>query len=290
MPYILHIPEEEYHARQEWSNSQVKMLPSQPELFFQQHVEKSEPQPKAGKAAELGSALHGVILEGKEPPIIPREVLNAQGHRKGQAWKNYAAEHPGPLLTEAEARPLVKMIESVRSTPGAMELLDNDNAVYSEVSLFTKHSSGLDLRCRLDRVVESSRGIIVPDLKTTLVNPHSRFSWSKVVYDRAYHRQGAWYKEAAEELIGHVYRWCWVVVQNEPPYSCKVWELAPLAMEMGHDENEEALEELAYRLDKQAWHPRDYGKAGVIDLPPYAYTGHAARQPFMIEQGEDNEQ
>jgi len=277
MSQPLHITAAEYHARPEWSCSQVKKLPGEPELFNQYYVEKSEIEPAAAKAAELGHSLHSVVLEGESIPLIPIDVLNAQGHRKGAAWKEYEASHPGPLLTAAEARPLMKMIEAVQNTPQAATLLQEDVALETEVSFVQRHeATGLPLRCRVDRIVENSAGLVVCDLKTFRGNPHSRRAFGREMYNRGYHRQVAWYVRAVEEAMGPVLCWCWVVVQNEPPYSCKVWEIDPQAMELGHDENEEALAELAKRLETYNWRPANHDRVGVVNVPQYAYAARAA--------------
>ncbi len=284
---ILHITAAEYHARPEWSNSQVKKLPGLPELFNQYYVERSEIEAAAGKAAELGHALHSVVLEGESIPLIPIDVLNAEGHRKGAPWKKYKAAHPGPLLTAAEARPLMKMVESVQQTPKAIDLLRKEVAIETEVSFVQKHAAtGLDLRCRVDRIVENTAGLVVCDLKTFRGNPHNRRAFGKEIYNRGYHRQAAWYVRAVEEAMGPVLCWCCVVVQNEPPYSCKVWEIDPQAMELGHDENEEALAELAKRLETNNWKPSNHDRVGVVDLPQWAYAAHAARAPVIEHEGE----
>jgi len=261
----------EYHARPEWSNSQLKLLPQKPELFYGRFITKQFPPP-AGKSLDVGTIVHSVLLEGGGVPVIPADVLNAQGHRKGKDWLAYKAEHEGePLLTLAEAAPLIRMTWNAAAEPRAAALLAAEGPVEHSI-VWTDAESGLLRRARPDKIVESDEGRLLLDVKTTQCDPTSEREWANEVAKYQYHRQAAWYWDAVEAFYGkEPAARCFIVLGNTPPYSCVVRELAGRAIELGRQENRAALLDLAGRLQTNNWYPRGYGHVQVCDLPQWKY-------------------
>lgn len=261
----------EYHAeRDSWSHSQAEdLIQKGPTYFRGRHITGEFPREEK-KAFDFGTVVHSVLLG--DPAcwrMIPADVLNAQGHRKGKAWLDYKAENQGlPMLTEEEGKPTRRMVASVKANPAAMHFLDADGPC--ETSIKWRDRSGLWLRARLDKLAMLEKTIPV-DIKTTRRLTKEKFAYD--VMNIGYHRQGAWYDDGAIRLdwTEGIDTFVLIAVQSIPPYDCHVYELHANALARGYAENRKAIDELADRLDKDYWHPADHGQVITLDLPRKAY-------------------
>lgn len=281
------MPAAEYHARLEYSQSQVKLLPKEPERFYNQHVVKPPAlrQPPT-RAMELGTILHRLILEDESLNVIPAEVLNRDGYRMGKAYRQWKADtircgkalclewadYPGcEWVTPREAADLVGMQEALNQEPVASQILAASGDV--ELSLFWSDPvSVLPLRARLDKVSAGAKGGLVTDLKSTHVDPFNEWEIEKHILRLQYHRQAAWYLDAASAYYGEPIKDFWLVfAQSEFPYRVSVVPLHEDAIERGRTENRLALADLRKRLDTDDWKPARHGRYGKIGLPAWYY-------------------
>ncbi len=73
--------------------------------FHKRHIERSLPF-EPSKSMELGTALHLALLEPDELHdvvlLIPDEVLNKDGHKKGNPWHYFQKANPGRILLKAD--------------------------------------------------------------------------------------------------------------------------------------------------------------------------------------------
>ena len=259
----------EYLSRPGWSNSAIKYIPDSPQEFHDRFIAKIDAD-EVTDAKKLGTALHSVLLEGKPVPVIPRDVLNADGHRKGKAWLEYRDEHAGEtLLTESEAEPIKRMVQSVYEHPQARRLLESPGPI--EHSIFwTDGVTGLPLKMRLDKLAEFGDERVLVDVKTA-AEVDAR-SFAKAATRLKYYRQVAWYYEGIYAETGYMPDgFCFIAVKNSPPYNCEVYELAESAIELGRQQNRAALDDLKRRLDSGDWHSPSWNTISVLDLEAYAY-------------------
>jgi hypothetical protein len=259
---------EEYLAAAGYSNSMLKLLPDSPEEFYRRHI-TGEDVFAPSASMMLGTALHSVLLENAPLPIIPREVLNVDGHRKGKAWLEFKEAHGGLLMTEQEALPLKRMVESVRNHPKARWLLDADGDV--EQSLFwTDDHTGLPLKMRYDRLSRFGAQVVLCDIKTAADVDARSFRRAATTFQ--YHRQAAFYCDGIELTTGD---WpegfCFVTVRNAPPYNCEVYELVDSAIQLGRQQNRAAIDDLARRLASNDWYSDTHGTIQVLDVEAWAY-------------------
>jgi hypothetical protein len=103
---------------------------------------------------------------------------------------------------------------------------------------------------RLDRLIVR-RGSLVADLKST--NDPSPDGFSRSIYNFGYHRQAAFYCNAAQALLGSLPRFAFIVVRNEPPYEVAVYELEPEAIAIGQHEIRESLRALSRAMATGEW-------------------------------------
>ena len=118
---------EEYHARREWSHSQIEDLYTSPPLFHGRHITGEYPR-KASSDFDAGTVAHMLLTSPAEQSelvaIIPRKVLASNGARSGNAWKEWRAEQGGKIcMKPAEFEPVRQMIRNVHADPIAADLL-----------------------------------------------------------------------------------------------------------------------------------------------------------------------
>ncbi len=263
---------EEYHACDEWSRSQhCDLLDSAP-LFEGKHISHIYP-PEKKKAWDTGTVAHACLLEPRGVDgvvrVIPREALNAQGHRRGPEWNSWKKENSGYIDMKAEEFEGVRqMVANVRTHPIASIFLDQ--AIHFEYSIFWEDAeTGLPLRVRLDMVSRHLDGVVIPEFKTTRAVTARAFASDAATF--RYYCQEAMYREAAEAMGWKVYGFPFICADKSPAHQCEVRTLPERALELGREEIQSARRELAHRLETGDWHSPTWGTVQETDLPEWAY-------------------
>ena len=245
---------EQYHAdKLRVSRSQLVDFIKSPRLYFKRHIECDvEWQQTATEEMEFGTAFHAAALEGKRIEdliyVIPEDVLNADGHRKGKPWQQWAMLHmdkpnaKGPELARPRA-----MLASIAASPAATALLKHPEAQI-EKTIHWEHM-GVELRTRLDCLI---LGECIVDLKTArscdLGAIESSLEWD------GYYLQAGMYVAAVEALTGETLPFRFVFVEKSVPYRTVVVEMDREWVEDGRSEIESALVRLQRRADRNDWH------------------------------------
>lgn len=262
---------DEYHARPEWSNSQLKLFNESPPLFHGQFI--SQVYARAGsKDFDIGSAAHAMLTSpaDREAVVeIPADALNADGHKKGNAWKDFRTENAGKILLKpAEFAMVRQMVANTYACLPAGQLLRQ--AMHYEFTLVWEDAeTGLSLRARPDLIVGHNGRVIVPDFKTTKCVTPREFASDAAKY--RYHCQAAWYWEAVALFGYDVAGFLFITVDKSPAHECRVYELPPCAIELGREENRMARRDLARRLDEDDWTDPLGREIMQVDLPDWAY-------------------
>jgi hypothetical protein len=269
---VTEMPAPEYHARPEWSQSQLKLLPNHPELFHGFHIAKKW---TFGQTPDmwLGECVHGVALEGRELLTPPPEALTSNGQRRGKAWEQWSAEHAGDLvLLEKDAAKVHTMAASLRDDPKIRQLLDADGDV--ELSLFwTDPETELPLRARLDKLARFGSGLVIGDLKCTNIDPADERQVAAKVLNFKYHQQAAFYLDAMREATGtEPAGFLFIFVRNSPPYNAVLWRIEDVGIDLARRRNRVALIDLKERLARNFWRGSRYGIENPLQLPKWAYT------------------
>lgn len=274
-PLARHIADlslDDYHARPEWSHSQIEVLRASPPLFHGRFISRIFPAPQRD-VFDDGSIVHAALTGENEiadlVAVIPPQVLNARGGCSGAAWYEWTEANAGKIQRKAEeCDALLKMVASVRSHGKARWLLAAEG--YFEYSVVWRDAeTGLDLRARPDKVAIISGEAVLADIKTTRATDHHRFAADMARY--GYHRQAAWYEDGIRALGYNVPAFCFITVDKTPAHECHVYELVPAAIQLGRSENRQLLRELAHRLQADDWRSRDIDTILELDLPGYKY-------------------
>ena len=275
-----HIPDltiEAYHSRPEWSHSQIEVLYQSPPLFHGRFITR-EFERESSPTLDDGTIVHECLTSGRMiedvVAIIPPDVLNEKGERRGGTWKEWSEANSDKIQRKrAECDALFRMVESVRRHPRASWLLDAPGHFEHSI-VWTDEETGLQLRARPDKLALLNPAIIV-DVKTTRAETYSQFQ--KHLAEYGYHRQLAWYEDGVKALGIDVEASALITVDKTPAHECHVYEVTRSAIELGRMENRDLLTELKYRIDANNWESRDAGAIIEIDVPMWAYAATANR-------------
>jgi hypothetical protein len=268
----------EYHRAEGLSQSMLKVFREDPERFFELYVSRvvadaSEPT----DSQRFGLALERLVFYGETGhKLIPPDVLNEQGHRKGGRWtefKNRMEQEHGPgvsLLTidewDKKVGPVMTACDKLREHPRASKLLWGQGDPH--VAYFwTDEQTGLRCKCQLD--ILSSRGIIV-DLKAMASVSARDFASS--VYEYGYHWQAWWYQQAVRRATGETMPFVFVCAKNKPSHHAECYELGADWMRLAELEIRRSLADLKAAYDTGDWHSATHGDVTVLNPPSWVLT------------------
>lgn len=266
---LLQLSNEEYHAAPGLGSSSLRDFIVSPLLYAERHVHKTMPS-EDSSYLQLGSVIDSIILEPAEldrlVSLIPAEVLNKDGHRKGSAWTDWSASQGRKLLVKSdEWDDIRRMVDCVWACQPAIELLGQS---MKQQAVFWQDSAEVLGKCKFDGVW--SNGFF--DLKTT-AEPLSAFHYSVRKYN--YLTQLAWYCYGFQAAFEQWPDTCqWLVVSKEKPYECMVMD-APDGLQDWADRKITAILEqfISYRKSHD-WHNRKYDAPVKLDMDLSLYGGY----------------
>jgi hypothetical protein len=260
---------EHYHSLPGVSNSRLNDFVDDPALYHGRYVADPPLYPRVEATPDMifGTNCHSVIQAGSVESvftIIPRDVLNSDGHKKGFAWKQFAEENGHKTLVKAdEVEVYRRILANVKAHNRAASILYGDDG-HNEFNIrWTVQETGLLCRARLDRVRPS---VLIGDIKTTNTVDPRRFS--SAIFSWGYHRQAAFYSEAWRQLTGDELPFVFIAVRKTPPYSVACYTLDEAYLERGRSEVRSALTQLAECYASGVW----TRPAEVIELAEPGYA------------------
>ncbi len=202
-------------------------------------------------AMRSGRLVHALILGGMD------EFAVYDGERRGNAWKDFAAEHvEKDIITAPELARAQPIADAVHGHPIAMELLAGEHEVKVDwTNLGRACSSRIDVIGRR----------WVTELKTSVDSSPWRFP--HLAARMGYHAQLSWYQHAAR-FVGHqdIETAHIVAVEPVPPYAVTTFNLTASAMVEGEKLWRSWLERLLVCEAAGAWPA--YTEASVdLDVP-----------------------
>jgi hypothetical protein len=245
------------------SHSQIKVFADSPRKYHAQFVAKTMARDES-KAMDLGRIAHAAILE---PHIldghcirIPREVLNADGHKKGKAWTEWRDAYADNLiLSDGEYDQVRGMFDAVYANPYATRYLRA--AGKSEATILWE-SDGFELRSRLDRLLDEA---FVVDVKTT--QDASPLGFEKSIAKYGYAQQAAFYLDAAKFEDGKDRVFVFVAVETFAPYRVGVHQIGKASVETGRGIYKNCLTEIRKRRESGKWNDWFENRINLVNLP-----------------------
>jgi hypothetical protein len=260
----------DYHADPRLSHSQLEDFRDDPALYHGRYVLRTIPF-ESTDDMDFGTVCHHSLLIGGEAFVeIPRDVLNADGHKKGAAWKQFAAEHADDFLLKTEQVAAVReMIAAVYRHEDARKFLSCPGRREQSIN-WTDEETGLLLRSRLDWLTTGVLACVV-DYKTC--QTINKQALARNCYDRGYFRQLDFYWQAARQVLERADVGCVLICQRKtPPYSVRVVSPCTETMAQAAKENRKDLDAFEVCQRSGVWLPPNYGRIETISAPRYTFN------------------
>lgn len=263
------IPNAEYHARPEWSKSQLWDFRRRgPQWFFDRHVAKTQ-SAFASSALQRGTLVHTCLELGADAfwaaaVEVPEQYLTSTGAlsqgKEAKAW--HADQADGVILVPpADAFAIREIWKNLFANSASRDIYER--VAYHELSCIHHREDGHWERCRYDGVLDD--GSIV-DWKTTR-DERPLETWAAAAVDHGYHYQDRLYSECAE-VAGLVPGMTFVVLSTTT-YQVQVIRLPRLLVDQCGEWITDDLNEIEERLATGNWLPRGYGETHELHVPSH---------------------
>ena len=200
--------------------STIKHFASSPAHFAYWHGREMEPS----AAMRIGTAVHSAVLGGAP-------VVRYDGVRRGKAWDDFEASHPGAtILTATEYDTAQQCAAATRASAASAEVLYDGHGTNER--LIEWDFNGIPFRSTPDRYYGPNDAATLVELKTTRSAQPARFL--RDATSRWYHSQLAVYRAALATVGVTVARAVIVAVETVPPYNVTVLELTDRALDVGY--------------------------------------------------------
>jgi hypothetical protein len=291
---------EEYRADSSLSQSKIKDYLKDPQQFYRLHVARTEPHKPPTKAMQFGTDVERLAFYGQlDAIVIPQEVLNGQGHRKGAPWTAWEAQQraihgPEMKLLKAEeyaevCGPIMQAVDGLRSHDYANRLIFGEDTVRHIRMRWVDEITGLPCKCELDLLTLQN---VLGDLKTC--RDVSMTGFSRQVLSLGYYIQQLFYRDALRECArfidqqpdndlsrrlrpvlerirdGEETLCCWVAVKNQPSYHAEVHPVDPDWYFLAEAVVRQAMAEIKQGYDTGRWQTRTHGQITTMKCPKYA--------------------
>lgn len=226
-------------------------------------------------------AFEDFIQNGHAFRHIPDHVLSKSGGRSGKAWDAFEEEHAGEILYKSnEWKHLIGMRREIYEHGDAYDLLygeSNQNAIRSEYTIIgTDIATGLEVRCRIDRMRLINGHRIIIDLKTSRdSNPRK---WNRQADSDGMAVQSFIMTELAKAHFGGDVEYRYVVCDKEPSYRVEVYKPPAEFIQNGRDQYMRDMARFKRSINSGVWRPGSHGKTVTLTIPDYRMKEEQERQ------------
>jgi exodeoxyribonuclease VIII len=231
------------------------------------HYQARKVEAKSFPAADLGTALHMLVLEPHraERFIVtpPLTILGKNGSRNTNAYKEWAESLPGGtiILNASDCDSAQYMRDAVFAHSAASDLLRSGHA---ETSAFWEDGHGVLRKCRPDFLTDGP----VLDLKTTVsANPEA---FGRQSFSLQYHYSAAWSLDIIKGLTGANSRpYILVAVEKSLPWAVACYEVPQVLIDDAHEKIARLLATYRACLEIGSW-PAYSDEVEPLFIPPWA--------------------
>lgn len=200
--------------------STLKHFASSPAHFAYWHGREMEPS----AAMRIGTAVHSAVLGGAP-------VVRYDGTRRGKAWDDFEASHPGAtILTATEYDTAQACRNTIWYNGEAFKHCGLGIGINER--LIEWDFNGVPFRSTPDRYYGPSDAATLVELKTTRSAQPAKFL--RDATSRHYHAQLGVYRAALASVGVTVAKALIVAVETVPPYNVTVLELTDRALDVGY--------------------------------------------------------
>ena len=247
----------QYHARPEYSSSQLKDMIRSAAHFYSHNIAKEHDKERKA-CMDFGTLAHTLFLEPEQfsnefviAPTFNRRT-NA-GKAEAAAWEQ---ENEGKILvTEEQVQSAERIIKNLQ-TLSMYGVMQNNYGMAEASFFFTDPIFGLELRVRPDwHIVPCSalpNGLIL-DLKTT--SDARAIAFQKQCGNFAYDLSAAMYREGFQQYYQTEDKppFILLVAESSIPYNVKQYKAADLFLSVGESRYNKSKELLAESLLINEW-------------------------------------
>jgi hypothetical protein len=261
-PGVYDIDEATYHAHSALSSTGARTLATDcPAVFDYQRIHTEPPK----KEFDLGSAAHKLVLgAGPEIVVVAPNEWRTDKAKEAVAAARAAGQIP---LRPRDFDTVMRMADALRAHPDADEVFTAGGV--AEQSLFwTDMETGVFCRARPDWMA-----VDLDDYKST--TDVSIAHIEKVIHDNGLHQQADWYLRGAvdRDVVKPDARFRFVFQRKIPPYLVTIVELDDDTLQIGHDQNNYALETF-YNCTLAGDWPSYTRGVETVGLPSWAKRRH----------------
>lgn len=256
-----------YHSRREFDSRSFLCAVQKGGGEHQLWLDEGRSLFAGNSATTTGSEFDEIVthvLGGKQfddcISVAPDDVLGANGSRSTKAYKEWAANQTGVVVTADIRSKYAKMLDSMRGNAAVRELMTD--TVRTQLSVFFE-AFGHHLKVRPDACCEDKWW----DLKTTSA-PWDRIYHSAILY--GYLEQDWLYQQGAYALGYPQFRMPFVFVQSVPPYSCRAYVLPEEMVAEAGKRLISTMEEVRLRRSTGSYLPADAGEIQELSFPQWA--------------------
>lgn len=231
--FSLKMTNEEYHRRDELSNTGNNTIIDESPAHFQYYRQNP---PEQTAAMITGTVVHTATLEPER--FLDTHVAMPECDRRTKAGKEFYEKfiienHGKTVMSAPTYHQVFGMIGSVMAHKSAKAILQKN---HNELSFFAE-LEGVKCRCRPDILRE---GRLIADLKTTDDAGFRGFQKSFANYK--YHRQAAFYCDLVAQITGETYdTFTIIAVEKHAPYAVQVFVIDEASIEKGREEYQRGL-------------------------------------------------
>ena len=269
-----------------------KIFQQSPLHYWDENVNPDRPDPDPSASMRMGTALHGLVLEGAKRWNVVPKTINRRTNKGKQEYQEFldSIAEDFVVLKQEEEDTVYGMAESLDRNPEVNRILSSvnfDQYMTEQMFVWEKPYGENTVSCkaRLDVIKRVGNEVTVVDLKTT--RDASKNGFVKSIYNYGYHMQGYFYLEAALNVL-NLTDWIGsqdvklkfriIAVENVRPYASQVITIDPRAIDQGKREINAALsiymhQKARFTDDSYPWDSYqnfDSTEDVIVGLPGYA--------------------
>ena len=256
---LLDIPNEEYHAMEGISSSQIKDYVTKAPAYFKAKYIDKVLKPFSSDAFAVGTAVHTMFLEPEKAQddiaVMPEiNKRTKQGKLDYQRFSDCNVDKT--IVTQPQYNEILLMNESLNANPA---ILNTRTDSQFEKSIFVKDAeTGLLLKVRPDIL----HARFIGDLKTA--QSASLRGFTSAVRRYGYHISAAMYLDVMRQAGYEPEAFLFPVVEKEAPYLSAIYVLSAEMLEEGHEKYREGVVGIADSMATDVW--EGYNNNEVMEI------------------------